>query len=104
MSYLENKDLTNELCTELDFDSCSYIDPEDLTRLEPTKNSDLSILQLNIRGLLNKQDLLKNLLLPIQPDILLLCETWLTNQTENLIDLPGYKCYHKHRKDRIGGV
>ena len=103
MSYLDINDSSTDFCTELDFRSCTYIEPVDLVHLEQPKNSDLTILQLNVRGLLNKQDLLKHLLLPIQPDILLLCETWLTNQTQDLIDLPGYKCYHKHRKDRIGG-
>ena len=103
MSYLETSDSSTDFCNELDFRSCTYIEPVDLVHLEKPKNSDLTILQLNIRGLLNKQDLLKHLLLPIQLDILLLCETWLTNQTQYLIDLPGYKCYHKHRKDRIGG-
>ena len=62
-------------------------------------------MQLNIRGLMSKQDSLKYLLNEFHtlPDIVLLCETWLKRDTENNIHMPGYKCYHKHRSDRLGG-
>ena len=40
--------------------------------------NDLNIIQLNIRGLLNKQDQLR-LIEHTKTDILLLCETWLTS-------------------------
>ena len=101
MSYLDNYEKPNDLYSDLDFATCSCIKPDDLSQLDPTTCSDLTILQLNIRGLLNKQDLLKNLLQQTQPDILLICETWLTTHTQDLVDHSGYKCYHKHRKDRI---
>ena len=62
-------------------------------------------MQVNIRGLMSKQDSLKYLLNEFHtlPDIVLLCETWLKRDTENNIHMPGYKCYHKHRSDRLGG-
>ena len=62
-------------------------------------------MQVNIRGLMSKQDSLKYLLNEFHtlPDIVLLCETWLKRDTVNNIHMPGYKCYHKHRSDRLGG-
>ena len=59
---------------------CPYIDEEDLPILEPGK-ADSSIIQLNIRGLLNKQDQIKNLIKSTKSDIVLLCETWLRKRT-----------------------
>ena len=60
---------------------------------------------MNIRGLLSKQDSLKQLLseFKVLPDIVLLCETWLKKDTAGKLDMPNYKCYHKHRIDRLGG-
>ena len=42
------------LSSELDLPACDYVDVEQLEGLRPHK-SDLSVLQLNIWGLLNKQ-------------------------------------------------
>ena len=42
------------LSSELDLPVCDYVDVEQLEELRPHKN-DLSVLQLNIWGLLNKQ-------------------------------------------------
>ena len=85
-------------------DNCDYLNVSDVNSLRHT-NKDLLILQLNIRGLLSKQDSLKQLLseFKILPDIVLLCETWLKKDTAVKLDMPYYKCYHKHRIDRIGG-
>ena len=85
-------------------DNCDYVKHCEIHEIICTPR-DLTILQLNIRGLLGKQEHLKQLLLEFTnpPDILLLCETWLKPNTENNINFPGYKCYHASRKDRIGG-
>ena len=93
-----NHDSENPICDSIN-DNCDYA-----TEIKQSFQ-DLSILQLNIRGLLSKQHILKETLLKLQnpPDILLLCETWLKSNTENKVDLPGYKCYHKHRPSKIGG-
>ena len=48
-------------------DSCDYLDYGELTRDRSVKNN-LTVLQLNIQGLLNKQDKLKNLLNDIKND------------------------------------
>ena len=93
----------NPICDEI-IDSCDYIDLSDINRLSQS-HQDLSVLQLNIRGLISKQDSLKQFLseFKLLPDILLLCETWLKRETENKINIPSYKCYHKHKIDRLGG-
>ena len=90
---------SNPICDEIN-DNCDYIDLSDVGSLCQSEK-DLLVLQLNIRGLLNKQDLLKHLLseFKILPDIVLLCETWLKRDTENKVNITGYKCYHKYRID-----
>ena len=97
-----NLTLENPICDTI-IDNCDYITLDDATEIKYS-SQDLSVLQLNIRGLLNKQFALKEIILNLQhpPDILLLCETWLKNNIENKINLPGYKCYHKHRLNKIG--
>ena len=78
-------------------DNCDYIEHDEIHQLVHNAK-DLTVLQFNIRGLLGKQELLKQLLLEFAnpPDILLLCETWLKPDTEKKLDFPGYKCYHAH--------
>ena len=103
MSFLNIDNQYLELCPDLELNSCVYVEPDDLPMLSNICKNDLSVMQLNVRGLLNKQYLLKEILLTTKPDVVLLCETWLTAHTETLLDIPGYKCSHKIRKDRIGG-
>ena len=87
-------------------DHCDYIEPNLIKELH-TQNTDLGVVQLNVRGLLNKQTQIKhllsddNVLLPI--DMVLLCETWLKPSTLDLFGIPNYKSFHITRKDRIGG-
>ena len=87
-------------------DHCAYIKPSLIKELH-TQNTDLGVMQLNVRGLLNKQSQIKNLLsdnnvlLPI--DVVLLCETWLKPSTIDLFGIPNYKGFHITRKDRIDG-
>ena len=95
-------DSNYDLGTELGLASCDYLGCDDTDRIRPGKN-DLSIMQLNIRGLLNKQGHLIETIRSCQPDIILLCETWLNTHTETLVDIPGYKLITKNRLDRIGG-
>ena len=61
-------------------DSCDYLDYGELTGDRSVRDN-LTVLQLNIRGLLNKQDKLKNLLSDIKNDsrvdVAMLVETWL---------------------------
>ena len=59
---------------ELGVFDCKYQEIENMEELKP-KINDLGIIHLNIRGLLNKQDQLKNLVKDTEADVILLCET-----------------------------
>ena len=91
------------LSSEINLPACDYVEVEQLEGLRPYKN-DLSVLQLNIRGLLNKQGRLRDLINNGMTDIVLLCETWLNKETEALVSFDNYKLYSNPRKSRIGGV
>ena len=77
-------------------DTCDYIEMTDCAKLD-IHDSDLTALQLNIRGLLNKQsDLLKivnSCLGKHVLDCITLQETWLTPLNVDLVHVPGYKHY-----------
>ena len=77
-------------CDDL-IDNCDYIDIAE--KPIPT-NKQLSILQLNIRGILGKQSLLTNFLKETnkhsKAQITLLQETWLKKGTEKRLKIPGY--------------
>ena len=98
--------LNEQLSIEGLTDHCYYVEPNTIKELH-NKDSDLGLIQINIRGLLNKQTEIKQLLssdnvsLPI--DVILLCETWLRPSTIELFNLPHYKSFHKVRSNRIGG-
>ena len=88
----------------LDLPNCDYVLPgDDYKELLSSTLTDLKVMQLNLRGLLNKQDCLKTLLHEHKVDVALLCETWLNNNTEKLVKIPNYKIYTIHRVDKIGG-
>ena len=91
------------LSSVLEIPTCDYIDIDRLDEVKPNKNY-LSIMQLNIRGLLNKQGQLLGLITKSQTDSILLCETWLNKETETLVALDTHKLFSIHRKDRIEGV
>ena len=93
-----------DLREELNLNICDYVEPgEDKIDMLSSNPTDLKVLQLNIRGLLNKQDRLLQLLHEHKVDIALLCETWLNPNTEKLIRLPNYKFHNTNRIDKIGG-
>ena len=97
---LENRLETVDF-VDSDQDTCDYID---LTDNEPwhCNTSDLLVLQLNIRGLLNKQGDLLNLVNRVagrnKIDVLILQETWLTSSNCHLICLPGYKHIYNYQR------
>ena len=91
-----------DLSSELGLTSCDYVDPDNTGKIKPGKNN-LSIMQINTRGLLNKIDRLREIINHSQPDIILLCKTWLNDRTTDLIEIKGYKLISKNRTDRIGG-
>ena len=85
-------------CDYIDLDSCKNIDKS---------IGDLCIMQLNIRGLVNKQkelqDLLCNCTSDNQADVVLLVETWLTQESLSRLNFPGYKFIGKNRLSKKGG-
>ena len=97
-----NCNVLNNIFTETGLTQCDYVDFDSINELKPTKN-DLSIMQLNIRGLLNKQDQLNEIINECQADAILLCETWLKKQTECLVKESSYKLYSIVRRDKLGG-
>ena len=108
-SYIRMTDLNVELSptqydlrSELGVFNCKYIESVDTPSVS-NKQNDLRIIQLNVRGLINKQDQLKRLINDTQADIVLLCETWLTPSKEKHVNLPTHKIITKNRKDKIGG-
>ena len=84
-------------------DSCEYIDYEDNW---PCQNTDLLVLQLNIRGAQSKLNELKYLIdnnpCKRMPDVILLCETWQTPSSPS-INIPGYKTFAHTRSNKKGG-
>ena len=83
-------------------DKCDYIQPEETIKVN---ESDLVVLQLNIRGLSSKlselKQLLENLADKKKPDVILLSETWL-NKSSPKISLPGYNIFNVHRTHKKG--
>ena len=91
-----------DLRSELGVFNCKYIESSDTPSIN-NKQTDLRIIQLNIHGLINKQDQLKRLITDTQAEIVLLCETWLTPSKGKHVNLPTHKIITKNRSDKIGG-
>ena len=84
-------------------DVCDYLDIDEKISV---CDSELAILQLNIRGLYNKVSKLKELLTDSfngkNPDVILLCETWQSKNSPIPI-IEGYQVVQKYREHRKGG-
>ena len=97
------RDVTDEIYRNKIDDSCDYYDIAEKIQ----KNSqDVSIVQLNVRGLASKKDDLELFLNSIEqssiPDVVILCETWLTPSSPLPI-FKGYDFVGKHRTHKKGG-
>ena len=100
-----------DICKELnEIHVKSVIDPDcyehcDYVSRHAKKPSDLSIVQLNVRGIISKTSKILHFLNNThKADIILLCETWLTPFSPT-INVPGYKFYHIDcQNKREGGV
>ena len=108
---LDKTDLLGNRLHKLDFldpdqDRCDYFELDD-NKCWQNNRGDLTILQLNIRGLFGKQIELRNMLNSIcgvnKVDITLLQETWLTSENKNRLNIPGYKHFVAHRPNKKGG-
>ena len=88
-------------CSLDEFDQCDYVDSDYTCNVE-----DLCVIQLNIRGLCSKQSQLKqmidNCMSERIPDVVILCETWLTPFSPS-VTIPGYDLCHKDRQSKRGG-
>ena len=85
------------------FDNCNYIDWDDIPNLNNESKNKLKVLQLNIRGIRNKYiDLIDLLNRLDEPDIIIICETWLkpNDPDPKILD---YKFIGRHRSNRKGG-
>ena len=83
------------------FDNCDYVE-----NVPSNNRGDLTIIQLNIRGIGSKISELKSLIdHPLKncvPDIILLSETWLTPFSP-IINIPGFEFVQNPRIDKRGG-
>ncbi len=90
-------------------DSCKYIEETELKNIN-AKDLKFRILHLNIRSLPSKLTELKNILqnlknAKLEIDLVLICETFLTDATKDSCKIPGYTLEEKHRKSLTkGGV
>ena len=78
----------------------------DVAKRINSDEKDLRMLHLDIRGLTSKQSellhLIENAFHDHTPDVITLCETWLTDKSPN-INIPGYQMYNTNRTHRMGG-
>ena len=86
-------------------DSCDYLD---LDKTEDVITSgDLNLIQLNIRGLISKQNMLTKETHSEKSSgvvhVYMLNETWITNKNEHMVMIPNYKFVSKHRTNKKGG-
>ena len=104
---LDNSLITDNLDSVLWNEKCDYVDIEDCVNLNPNCYN-LIVMQLNVRSLLSNQSTLKQLLRDLdntksKVDLILLCETFLTDQSRRLVRFPGYKFISTERANRKGG-
>ena len=88
---------------ERNWDKCDYIDPCNLP--EHVGKNDLLIVQWNTRGLRGKLDDIENLLnntLEQKVGIVIINESWVTNNSRPLPKINGYKYIGKARGNRRG--
>ena len=88
-------------------DKCDYLDYSAIDLDTDHDQRKLTVIQLNIRGLLNKQDDLNRLLSEIRRkhtiSVILLAETWLKKTTKKRIRIPGFQFVGSHRECKRGG-
>ena len=88
-------------------DKCDYLELEEILNLNPKENN-LTMLQLNIRSMLGKQNELNSILNTLYtnkslPKILLLSETHLTKSKLRHLDIPNYQTLSRNRQSKGGG-
>ena len=96
-----------ELDSSLWSDKCDYMELYCCKDLNPN-NYNLIVMQLNIRSLLSHQLELRQLIYSTENknshiDIILLCETFLSKQTLNMVNVSGFTHIGNYRKNKKGG-
>ena len=95
----DNRDNNDQQTPDLEYgDSLFSNDSDyfDVGELSPTMfpSGNLNIIQLNVRGLLSKQSRINELIGKIEKSLelhaLVLCETWLTPDTQKLLKINNY--------------
>jgi len=99
----------NEIYPDIQTDIQSeYFDIDKLNSLNYNKNSDLSLICLNIRSLASNYDEISTLLrsLTIQFDLICFTESWLTDDNCDLYQFTNYNSFHSLRPNnrRGGGI
>ena len=83
-------------------DNCDYLEQDELKDIK-IYDTDLSILQLNIRGLIGKQSELSKLINSSNKkkiDVVILSETWVTPSSLARVNVPGYDYIGKQRMNK----
>ena len=102
---LEINDIMNK--ESYDFvDHCDYLELENITSKTIPKDN-LNLLQINVRGLIGKQNNLQSLLDKLENNsnirCILLCKTWLNKDTKKLISFINRSFIGRERNTKKGG-
>jgi hypothetical protein len=83
----------------------NYMVEDELNTKLDNNNNNFSLMHLNVRSLLGNFDKFKILLSNIKKpfSVIGITETWLNDQTYDLIDISGYKFVSNHRTTKPGG-
>ena len=96
-----------EIGNDDSYNRCDYLDPDSNADILLNNDSDLNIVQLNIRGLIGKQGKLckeiKGKNNSNMVHVFILNETWVTKANEHMIHIPHYKFIAKYRTNKKGG-
>ena len=87
------------------FDKCEYVDYSETFDFN-INDTELKVLQYNIRGLVNEQSELEELLNNCCRDkihVAILNEMWLNTENVNRISMPGYTYHGDERTNKKGG-
>ena len=103
-------DNLNQALTEFYFDTdytdnCDYLEQESLKEV-PINHEDLTVIQINIRGLISKQNKLLDFLNGCNKskiDVVILAETWLTKSSQEIASVPGYELVGEICTNKKGG-
>ena len=81
-----------------------YVNINSMSKLPSSKG----VLQLNIKGLINKQHKLNELIANLETcnvklHVICLCETWLTKDTIHLLNFPNFNIVNETRQFKKGG-